>query len=203
MAMKCATLPIHDKEGNNFKLPPFLMIRSGVANEMLAFWFSLTVIFEVVNKYIDNAHFNGDALYVVKFMLYIAWILSVFSTTPFYSTKRKNMEQVATKIVDDIKQFATGKSEKLNLDAGSYPKMMMRIIKYIAKNNPVLFDKLMQDPNSVPNSKVFNTIITEYVRKNSHYARKVLDKISRDYLDTKTYNMLIRYAERLKAFEKR
>ena len=98
----------------------------------------------------------------------------------------------------DESNYQIDLTDKINSD-----RLARILVQHISKYNPGLFDKMMQNPDSVADIKVAENIILGHLKSHPDAAQKILDAFPRkETFPKKLYSRLDRYAKRLKRSEK-
>lgn len=180
-------------------LPPFLMVRSGLLNQWV--W-SLIPGGAFIGLGINEKKLGHPELFIgvsgFLFTLTIVWALC--ATPKIQEMLKKDIWTIRQKTnrYMDESNYQIDLTGKINSD-----KLARILVQHISKYNPGLFDKMMQNPDSVADINVAENIILGHLKSHPDAAPKILDAFPRkETFPKKLYSRLNRYATRLKQSEK-
>lgn len=180
-------------------LPPFLMVRAGLLNQCV--WSLISggafIGLGINEKKLEQPYLLLGAIDFL-FFLTILWALHV---TPKIKEMLKKdiwtIRQETNRYMDES-NYQIDLTDKINSD-----KLARILVQHISKYNPGLFDKMMQNPDSVADMNVAENIILGHLKSHPDAAPKILDAFPRkETFPKKLYSRLNRYATRLKQSEK-
>ncbi len=180
-------------------LPPFLMVRAGLLNQWL--W-TLIAGGAFVRLGINEEKLKQPELLFgatgFLFTLTIAW--ATYATPKIKEMLKKDIwtiRQETNRYMNES-NYQIDLTDKINSD-----KLERILVQHISKYNPGLFDKMMQNPDSVADINVAENIILGHLKSHPDAAQKILDAFPRkETFPKKLYSRLNRYATRLKQSEK-
>lgn len=177
-------------------LPPFLMVRSGLLNQWV--W-SLISGGAFVGLGINEEKLRQPELFIgvsgFLFTLTTMWALYV---TPKIQKALKNdmrnIRQETNRYMDES-NYQIDLTDKINSD-----KLARILVQHISKYNPGLFDKMMQNPDSVADINVAENIILGHLKSHPDAAQKILDTFDIETMPTKVQRKVNRYANNLRNY---
>ena len=180
-------------------LPPFLMVRSGLLNQWV--W-SLISGGAFIGLGINEEKLGRPELFlgVSGFLLSLTLAWATYATPQIQKALKYDIwtiRQETNRYMDES-NYQIDLTDKINSD-----RLARILVQHISKYNPVLFDKMMQNPDSVADINVAKNIILGHLKSHPDAAQKILDAFPRkETFPKKLYSRLNRYANRLNKSEK-
>lgn len=180
-------------------LPPFLMVRAGLLNQWV--W-SLIAGGAFVRLGINEEKLGHPELFIglSGFLFTLTLVWAIYATPQIKEMLKKDIWTIRleTNKYMDLPNYQIDLTYKINSD-----RLARILVQHISKYNPGLFDKMMQNPDSVADIKVAENIILGHLKSHPDAAQKILDAFPRkETFPKKLYSRLDRYAKRLKRSEK-
>lgn len=179
-------------ETNKYKLPPFLMIRAGVLRPIIP---------AIIGAGLTGLMLTNENYKMGKCgeFLLSASIL-VFATCACWGKyavehKKNQMKERANNINDAAKIYIRDGVLKINSD----DKFNLLVLQNIAKHNPGIFDKFMQNPNSITDKKIAENILFGHLKSHPVDAQKILDVFNIETMPNKLRRRATIYANRIKS----
>ncbi len=185
----------HQEKRKN-SLPPFLMVRSGLLNMWL-----LTLLIAIgagVSVVKNNGNIFGETN-----MVPIMWLACL---VPSIGLGIYGTHKIKSGMIDDTKRIRDEfglyiDNDKYTLDFSDYvqnKKLMCILIDHIMKyDDGTIIDKIKENPNSVPDLYVLNTILKSYLRRHSENAQIIRDKIPEDKMYDTVRRIIDKQTKRL------
>lgn len=180
-------------------LPPFLMVRSGLLNQWV--W-SLIPGGAFIGLGINEKKLGHPELLLgaTEFLLFLTFLWASHATQQIQKALKYDIwtiRQETNRYMNES-NYQIDLTDKINSD-----RLARILVQHISKYNPVLFDKMMQNPDSVADINVAENIILGHLKSHPDAAQKILDAFPRkETFPKKLYSRLNRYANRLKQPEK-
>ena len=177
-------------------LPPFLMVRSGLLNQWV--W-----------PLISGGAFVGLGINEKKLehpeLLFGATVFLFFSTFLWASHATPEIQKALKKdiwtIRQEIRRYMGSPDYQIDLTDEIFSDKLERIlVQHISKHNPGLFDKMMQNPDSVADINVAENIILGHLKSHPDAAQKILDTFDIETMPTKVQRKVNRYANNLRNY---
>lgn len=177
-------------------LPPFLMVRSGLLNQWV--W-----------PLISGGAFTGLGINEEKLrqpeLLLGATGFLFFLTLLWASHATPEIQKALKKDIWTIRQetnrYMDESNYQIDLTDEIFSDKLARIlVQHISKYNPGLFDKMMQNPDSVADINVAENIILGHLKSHPDAAQKVLDTFDIETMPTKVQRKVNRYARNLRNY---
>lgn len=180
-------------------LPPFLMVRSG----LLDAWIVPAVVTALAAGIVtgtQNFHSNSPLADVaLATLIFITVCYGTIST----ERKRKLFKQDIETIKREFAMYIKHQGYPLDLVGTIYSQKLAKIlIEHIVKRNPGIFDKMIQNPDSVMDPETRSNIISGYLKTRPDVADKVVNTFKAGEIDPKVYNKALKYSNRLRDYEK-
>ena len=146
----------------------------------------------------DHARTEKRRNRLPSFLIVSGWILKMLSESR-YALFQNDIETIKVGFA-----LYSGKNDNaLNLTGIIYSHRVAKImIGHIVKYNPGIFDKMIENPETVTDPETQSNIIASHLKEHPSDAGKVIEKFKRGDIDPRVYNRAARYAKRLKAAEK-
>ncbi len=183
----------HQEKRKN-RLPPFLMVRSGLLNGWL-------VTLCVLGIATWSAGFASNASNGLVGDVAVGAVAFAGLCYGALSTERKyqRFKQDINFIKEEFKTYID--SEKYTLDFSDYvqnKKLMCILIDHIMKyDDGAIIDKIKENPNSVPDLYVLNTILKSYLRRHSENAQIIRDTIPKNKMYDTVRRIIDKQTKRL------
>ena len=194
------------EEKRKNSLPPFLMVRSGLATSWIMALMG-AVFTALIEKQPNVA--PDDKLHNIALGLCMAFTVLSIQVAGFITIKnKKRMQEDIDIIRDEMSEYVRDPNHMLNLDSvRNFPKMTTLLVRHISRYNPGVFDKFIKDPKSVCDSEAMQDIIIGYMKNHADIAPQLLKKLQeQEMLDSLSYELkkqLERWAQRATNNEKR
>ena len=132
------------------------------------------------------------------FLVVSGWLLKILSESK-YALFQSDIETIR----DSLALYSGENNNALNLTGIIYSHHVAKImIGHIVKYAPGIFDKMIENPETVTDPETQSNIIASHLKEHPSDASKVIEKFKRGDIDPRVYNRAARYAKRLKAAEK-
>ncbi len=177
-------------------LPPFLMVRSGLLNQWV--W-SLILGGAFVGLGINEKKLEHPELLLgaTEFLFFVTFLWALHVTPEIKKMLKKDIwtiRQETNKYMDES-NYQIDLTDKINSD-----KLERILVQHISKYNPGLFDKMMQNPDSVADINVAENIILGHLKSHPDAAQKILDTFDIETMPTKVQRKVNRYANNLRNY---
>lgn len=147
------------------KLPPFLMVRSGLFNEAILLAMVLIPLAEFVLT--KKKGLAADFLYMFSYV--IPAIVPVAKGWSLYSERKI--------IQSNLKKYANTDTFHLSPISGYDHRVMAKILtKYMSEHDSRLFENMMLVPKTVDDEQTALAIIQGYLKSHPDAAQSILDK---------------------------
>ncbi len=177
-------------------LPPFLMVRSGLLNQWV--W-SLISGGALVGLGINEKKLDHPELLLgaTGFLFCLTFMWALYVTPKIQEALKNDMRNIRQEILRymDFPNYQIDLTDKINSD-----KLERILVQHISKYNPGLFDKMMQNPDSVADINVAENIILGHLKSHPDAAQKVLDTFDIETMPTKVQRKVNRYANNLRNY---
>ena len=179
-------------------LPPFLMVRSGLLNQWV--WpliscipLALCGINQEKLSEPARAVFSG----ISAFFVCMAFGWSIYITPRVNKWMKGDIFQIRNATSRYLKEsdYQLDLTDQINCE-----KLERILIQYISKYNPGLFDKMMQNPESVTDINVAQNIILGHLKKHPFDAQKILDTFDIETMPKQVQRKVNRYANNLRNY---
>lgn len=185
-----------EKRANS--LPPFLMVRSGLLNQWV--WPLISCI-PLALCGINQEKLSEPARAVCSgisaFFVCMAFGWSIYITPMVNKWMKDDIFQIRNATSRYLKEsnYQIDLTDKINSD-----KLERILVQHISKYNPGLFDKMMQNPDSVADINVAENIILGHLKSHPDAAQKILDTFDIETMPTKVQRKVNRYANNLRNY---
>ncbi|MBO7656502.1 MAG: hypothetical protein J6S80_02125 [Alphaproteobacteria bacterium] len=179
-------------------LPPFLMVRSGLLNQWV--WPLISCI-PLALCGINQEKLSEPARAVCSGIS--AFFVCMAFGWSIYITPRVNkwMKDDIFQIRNATSRYLKESDYQLDLtDQIDFEKLERILVQHISKHNPGLFDKMMQNPDSVADINVAENIILGHLKSHPDAAQKILDTFDIETMPTKVQRKVNRYANNLRNY---
>ena len=173
-------------------LPPFLMIRAGALRPLIPAIIGAGLTAALL------ADENYKNLSGGKFLLYIGFLMLIIGSCwgkEAVEYKISEMKKTANNIDDIVRIYIRDGILKID----SNDKFNLLVIRHIAKHNPGIFDKLIQDPYSITDGKIAENILLGHLKSHPVDAQKILDVFNIETMPNKLRRRATIYANRIKS----
>lgn len=182
-----------EQNKNHTKIPWFLMIRANSLNHWF-YWMVGIAANKWLTKTIETVRVPYDPNDPVQLIVPLSWtIITLWFLGNFYLSIQKRFE--ADNIRKKMLDYQKDDDFYLNFDFYHFGINRGAIIRYLSKNNPGIFYKLIRYPSSVKDNKVAENIILGHVRACPGDAQSALDTFGKS-LSAKAHRRLQRYKGR-------
>ena len=180
-------------------LPRFLMVRSGLLNQLV--WPLISggafLGFGINEKKLDHPEL---LLVATDFLFFLTSVWASYITTKMQEALKNDIRNIRQEIL----RYMGSPDYQIDLTDEIYSDKLARIlVQHISKYNPGLFDKMMQNPDSVADIKVAENIILGHLKSHPDAAQKILDTFDIETLPTKVQRKVNRYANSLRNYMSR
>lgn len=177
-------------------LPPFLMVRSGLLNQWA--W-SLISGGAFIGLGINAKKLGHPELLLgaTEFLFFVTFLWALHVTPEIKKMLKKDIwtiRQETNRYMDES-NYQIDLTDKINSD-----KLERILVQHISKYNPGLFDKMMQNPDSVADINVAENIILGHLKSHPDAAQKILDAFDIETMPTKVQRKVNRYANNLRNY---
>ncbi len=177
-------------------LPPFLMVRSGLLNQWV--W-SLILGGAFIGLGINEKKLEHPELLLgaTEFLFFVTFLWALHVTPKIKEMLKKDIwtiRQETNRYMDES-NYQIDLTDKINSD-----KLERILVQHISKYNPGLFDKMMQNPDSVADINVAENIILGHLKSHPDAAQKILDTFDIETMPTKVQRKVNRYANNLRNY---
>jgi len=177
-------------------LPPFLMVRAGLLNQWV--W-SLIPGGAFIGLGINEEKLRQpkSLLGTTGFLLALTFAWALHATPKIKEMLKKDIwtiRQETNRYMNES-NYQIDLTDKINSD-----KLARILVQHISKYNPVLFDKMMQNPDSVADINVAGNIILGHLKSHPDAAQKILDTFDIETMPTKVQRKVNRYANNLRNY---
>lgn len=185
-----------EKRANS--LPPFLMVRSGLLNQWV--WPLISCI-PLALCGINQEKLSEPARAVCSgisaFFVCMAFGWSIYITPRVNKWMKGDIFQIRNATSRYLKEsdYQLDLTDQINCE-----KLERILIQYISKYNPGLFDKMMQNPESVTDINVAQNIILGHLKKHPFDAQKILDTFDIETMPKQVQRKVNRYANNLRNY---
>lgn len=177
-------------------LPPFLMVRSGLLNQWV--WPLISGGAFVGLGFNEKKLEHPELLLGATGFLFFLTFGWAFYATP---TIKKLLEADIWRIRQEIRRYMGSPDYQIDLTDEIFSDKLERIlVQHISKYNPGLFDKMMQNPDSVADINVAENIILGHLKSHPDAAQKILDTFDIETMPTKVQRKVNRYANNLRNY---
>ena len=169
---------------NKNLLPPFLMIRSGLLNDLILAA-GLVGGVCIADATLSDKQSIGYASLMV---FVIAFLIASVKTAAKKDYMRQDIEQV-------IEQMQDFKNDNCDMRFGMvhFPRLAQRLVRYMSKKDNAYFDKLVQNPKAVQNNVVERDIVIGHLQANPGDAKLLKDmSIDIESLPRRLYRKVMR-----------
>ena len=180
-------------------LPPFLMVRSGLLNQWM--WPLISggafVGLGINEKKLDHPELLLGA---TGFLFFLTFMWALYVTPKIQEALKNDMRNIRQEILRYMgsPDYQIDLTDKINSD-----KLARILVQHISKYNPGLFDKMMQNPDSVADINVAENIILGHLKSHPDAAQKILDTFDIETMPTKVQRKVNRYANNLRNYMSR
>lgn len=162
------------EEKRKNSLPPFLMVRSGLAT----IWIMVLMgaVFTVLIEKQPNVA-PDDKLHNIALGLCMAFTVLSAQVAGFITFKnKKRMQEDIDIIRDEMSEYVRDPNHMLNLDSvRNFPKMTTLLVRHISRYNPGVFDRFLSDPTSVSSDiETAQDIIIGHLKEHADVAPQLL-----------------------------
>lgn len=162
------------EEKRKNSLPPFLMVRSGLATSwiMVLMGAVFTVLIEKQPNVVPD-----DKLHNIALGLCMAFTVLGTQVAGFITIKnKKRMQEDIDIIRDEMSEYVRDPNHMLNLDSvRNFPKMTTLLVRHISRYNPGVFDRFLSDPTSVSSDiETAQDIIIGHLKEHADVAPQLL-----------------------------
>lgn len=177
-------------------LPPFLMVRSGLLNQWV--W-PLISGGAFVGLGINEEKLEQPELllWATGFLFFLSALWPAYATPKIQEALKDDIRNInqETRRYMDSPDYQIDLTDKINSD-----KLARILVQHISKYNPGLFDKMMQNPDSVADINVAENIILGHLKSHPDAAQKILDTFDIETMPTKVQRKVNRYARNLRNY---
>lgn len=177
-------------------LPPFLMVRSGLLNQWV--W-SLISGGACIGLGINEEKLRQPELLLgaTGFLFFLTFTWALYVTPKIQEALKNDMRNIR----QEIRRYMGSPDYQIDLTDEIFSDKLARIlVQHISKYNPGLFDKMMQNPDSVADINVAENIILGHLKSHPDAAQKVLDTFDIETMPTKVQRKVNRYARNLRNY---
>ena len=172
-------------QNNKRLLPHFLMVRSGLLNPEL-----IVLLATIAASCIPASVANMSKPMRI--------ILPVFATVSMgvpviskISQKYDLMKEETRLLLDHIEGFKDG-IDDFSVYGTRFPKMTERVIQYASKQDDSMFQRIIEHPDFLQNTKIATDIVIGHLEKNPNDAAKVNpNQIDVSMVPPRLYNKII------------
>lgn len=180
-------------------LPPFLMVRSGLLNQWV--WPLISggafVGLGINEKKLDHPELLLGA---TGFLFFLTFMWALYVTPKIQEMLKNDMRNIRQEIL----RYMHSPDYQIDLTDEIFSDKLARImVQHISKYNPGLFDKMMQNPDSVADINVAENIILGHLKSHPDAAQKILDTFDIETMPTKVQRKVNRYANNLRNYMSR
>lgn len=162
------------EEKRKNSLPPFLMVRSGLATSWIMAL--MGAVFTVLIEKQPNVA-PDDKLHNIALGLCMAFTVLSTQVAGFITIKnKKRMQEDIDIIRDEMSEYVRDPNHMLNLDSvRNFPKMTILLVRHISRHNPGVFDRFLSDPTSVSaDIETAQDIIIGHLKEHADVAPQLL-----------------------------
>lgn len=162
------------EEKRKNSLPPFLMVRSGLATSWIMVL--MGAVFTVLIEKQPNVA-PDDKLHNIALGLCMAFTVLSTQVAGFITIKnKKRMQEDIDIIRDKMSEYVRDPNHMLNLDSvRNFPKMTTLLVRHISRHNPGVFDRFLSDPTSVSaDIETAQDIIIGHLKEHADVAPQLL-----------------------------
>ena len=177
-------------------LPPFLMVRSGLLNQWV--W-PLISGGAFVGLGINEKKLAHPELLLgaTGFLFFLTFLWALHVTPKIHEALKNDMRNIRQEIL----RYMGSPDYQIDLTDEIFSDKLARIlVQHISKHNPGLFDKMMQNPDSVADINVAENIILGHLKSYPDAAQKILDTFDIETMPTKVQRKVNRYANNLRNY---
>ncbi len=180
-------------------LPPFLMVRAGLLNQWI--WPLISggafVGLRINEKKLAHPELLLGA---TGFLFFLTLMWALYVTPEIQEALNNDMRNIR----QEINRYMDFPNYKIDLTDKIFSDKLARIlVQHISKYNPGLFDKMMQNPDSVADINVAENIILGHLKSHPDAAQKILDTFDIETMPTKVQRKANRYAHTLRNYMSR
>ena len=136
-------------------LPPFLMIRSGLINDLLVATALTAGAGALDFTYSDNKDLGAGTLFV--FLL--TFLFASVKTLGKHSAMKQDIAQVIEQMQDFKKDYGDMRMSMIQC-----PRLAQRIVRYMSKKDSTYFNKMIANPMAIQNDIVERDIAIGHLR---------------------------------------
>lgn len=171
---------------NKNLLPPFLMIRSGLLHDY-AFMLTLIAGMGVVVCEFSSKPLSYRAAIIPGIISLVAFIIATVRT----DRKRTAMKEDIESLLAHIDGFKSG-IDDFSVYGTRFPKMTERVIQYASKQDNSMFQRIIEHPDFLQNTKIATDIAIGHLKKNPSDATKVnTNLIDINMVPPRLYNKIV------------
>lgn len=162
------------EEKRKNSLPPFLMVRSGLATSWIMVL--MGAVFTVLIEKQPNVA-PDDKLHNIALGLCMAFTVLSTQVAGFITIKnKKRMQEDIDIIRDEMSEYVRDPNHILNLDSvRNFPKMTTLLVRHISRHNPGVFDRFLSNPTSVSSDiETAQNIIIGHLKEHTDVAPQLL-----------------------------
>jgi len=177
-------------------LPPFLMVRSGLLNQWV--W-SLIPGGAFIGLGINEKKLEHPELLLgaTEFLFFVTFLWALHVTPKIKEMLKKDIWTIR----QETNRYMDESNYQIDLTDEIFSDKLARIlVQHISKHNPGLFDKMMQNPDSVADINVAENIILGHLKSHPDAAQKILDTFDIETMPTKVQRKVNRYANNLRNY---
>lgn len=177
-------------------LPPFLMVRSGLLNQWVWPLISGGAFIGLGINEKKTAH-PELLLGATGFLFFLTLLWASHATPEIQKMFKKDIWTIRQEVLRYMgsPDYQIDLTDKINSD-----KLARILVQHISKHNPGLFDKMMQNPDSVADINVAENIILGHLKSYPDAAQKILDTFDIETMPTKVQRKVNRYANNLRNY---
>ena len=177
-------------------LPPFLMVRSGLLNQWV--WPLISggafVGLGINEKKLDHPELLLGA---TGFLFFLTFLWALYVTPKIQEALKNDMRNIR----QEIRRYMHSPDYQIDLtDEINSDKLERILVQHISKYNPGLFDKMMQNPDSVADINVAENIILGHLKSHPDAAQKILDTFDMETMPKQVQRKVNRYANNFRNY---
>lgn len=172
-------------------LPPFLMVRAGLLNQWV--WPLISggafVGLGINEKKLEHPELLLGA---TGFLFFLTFMWALYVTPKIQERLKNDMRNIRQEIL----RYMHSPDYQIDLTDKIFSDKLARIlVQHISKYNPGLFDKMMQNPDSVADIKMAENIILGHLKSHPDAAQKILDTFDIETMPKKLRRKLNLYTD--------
>lgn len=168
-----------EKERQENKLPPFLMIRSGLFDKTAI---AALILVPTSLYFLQYDDLLGNFVGCGEWFL----LLVIFLADHFFMNAEK------TRILANIDEYLHRyhNSSLLSISDYEYKRLAENIIKYKSKNDEKMFNRFIDSQNKVHDQRTATAIISGHLKSHPEDADKILEKFEIKTIPTKVLKLI-------------